>query len=65
MSIFSKVGRCQDFARRGDFWSMAACREKRVLSSVRLDDPILGTPVAANGTLYATTMTRLFELKEE
>ena len=50
--------------RRGEFWVLAAGREKQVLSSVRLDDPVISTPVAANGTLYVGTMTRLYALRE-
>jgi outer membrane protein assembly factor BamB len=48
--------------RRGDFWVLAAGRQKRVLSSIRLDAPVISTPVAANGTLYVGTMTRLYAL---
>jgi outer membrane protein assembly factor BamB len=49
--------------RRGDFWVLAAGRELRVLSSIRLDDAVIGTPVAANGTLYVGTMSQLFALQ--
>ncbi len=48
--------------RRGEFVVLAAGREKRVLSSIRLEDPIHSTCVAANGTLYLATMTRLYAL---
>jgi outer membrane protein assembly factor BamB len=48
--------------RGRDFWVLATGKEKRVLSSIRLDDPIISTPVAANGTLYVGTMTRLYAL---
>jgi hypothetical protein len=41
---------------------LAAEREKRVLSSIRLEDPVISTAVAANGTLYVGTMTRLHAL---
>lgn len=50
--------------RKGDFWVLAAGREKRVLSSVRLEDAIYSTTVAANGTLYVATMTRLYALQK-
>ena len=50
--------------RRGDFWVLAAGKQKRVLSSIRLDDPVISTPVAANGTLYVGTMTRLYALQK-
>ena len=50
--------------RRGDFWVLAAGQQKRILSSVRLRDPVISTPVAAKGTLYVGTMTRLYALKK-
>ena len=50
--------------RKGDFWILAAGKEKRVLSSVRLEDPVISTAVAANGTLYVGTMTRLYALQK-
>jgi len=50
--------------RQGDFWVLAAGHEKRVLSSIRLDDPVISTPVAANGTLYVGTMTRLYAFEK-
>ncbi|OHB71108.1 MAG: hypothetical protein A2V70_04025 [Planctomycetes bacterium RBG_13_63_9] len=49
--------------RRGDFWILAAGQQKRVISSIRLDDAVISTPVAANGTLYVGTMTRLYALQ--
>jgi len=49
--------------RRGDFWVLAAGKELRVLSSIRLDGAVISTPVAANGTLYVGTMPRLFALQ--
>ncbi len=49
--------------RRGEFWVLATGKEKRVLSSVKLDSPIHSTAVAANGTLYVGSMTRLYALK--
>ena len=50
--------------RRGDFWVLAAGKELKVLSSIRLRDPVISTPVAANGTLYVGTMTRLYALQK-
>ncbi len=49
--------------RKGDFWVLAAGKQKRVLSSIRLPDPVQSTVVAANGTLYVGTMTRLYALR--
>jgi outer membrane protein assembly factor BamB len=48
--------------RRGDFWILAAEREKRVVSRMRLGTPISGTATAANGVLYVPTMTHLYAL---
>jgi outer membrane protein assembly factor BamB len=50
--------------RRGDFLVLATGKEKRLLSSVRLPDPIHSSSVAANGTLYVATMTRLYALRQ-
>jgi outer membrane protein assembly factor BamB len=50
--------------RKGDFWILAAGKEKRVLSSVRMEDPVVSTAVAANGTLYVGTLTRLYALQK-
>jgi outer membrane protein assembly factor BamB len=47
---------------RSDFWVLAAGKQHRVLSSIRLDDPVISTAVAANGTLYVGTMKRLYAL---
>jgi outer membrane protein assembly factor BamB len=50
--------------RRGDFTVLAAGKELRVLSTIRLDEAVISTPVAANGTLYVGTMPRLFALQQ-
>jgi outer membrane protein assembly factor BamB len=47
---------------RGDFWTLAAGRELKVLSRVDLGEPVHATPTAANGTLYVGTKSRLFAL---
>jgi outer membrane protein assembly factor BamB len=49
--------------RRGNFWVFAADRNKKIISSVKLDSPIHGSPVAANGVLYITTMKKLYAVK--
>jgi hypothetical protein len=49
--------------RKGDFWVLAAGKQKRVLSVVRLEDPVISTAVAASGTLYVGTMTRLYAVR--
>lgn len=51
--------------RRGDFLVFAAGKEKRLLSSLRLDSPIHSTAVAANGVLYVGTMTRLYAVEKK
>jgi len=50
--------------RRGDFWVLAAGKDKKIISSIRLDSPIHGSPVAANGVLYIATMKKLYAVKE-
>lgn len=50
---------------RGDFLIFAEGKEKKLLSSVRLPDPVQGTPVAANGTLYVSTMRQLYAVKRK
>lgn len=51
--------------RRGTFWVLAAGREPQVLSSIRLDDGIYSTAVAANGTLYVATMSTLYAIRQQ
>jgi len=48
--------------RRGDFWTLALGREKRVLQRVELGAPMSATPVAANGTLYVATARTLYAI---
>jgi outer membrane protein assembly factor BamB len=50
--------------RGGDFWILAAEKDKRVLTSVEFDSPIASTPVAANGRLYMTTLKRLYVMEQ-
>jgi outer membrane protein assembly factor BamB len=49
--------------RKGDFWILAATKEKRVLGSISLKRPISATATAANGVLYVATMTHLYAVK--
>ena len=49
--------------RRGNFWVFAADRNKKILSSIKLDSPMHGSPVAANGVLYIATMKKLYAVK--
>ena len=50
--------------RRGNFRVFAADRNKKIISSIKLDSPIHGSPVAANGVLYIATMKKLYAVKE-
>jgi outer membrane protein assembly factor BamB len=47
-------------SRKGDYWIMAATREKKVLATLELGAPISATTTAANGVLYIATMKELF-----
>jgi outer membrane protein assembly factor BamB len=49
--------------RSGSFYVFAASKEKRVLASLELGNPISATATAANGVLYVATMTRLYALQ--
>ncbi len=46
-----------------EFLVFAATKEKKLISSIELDSPINGSPVAANGVLYVTTMKKLYAVK--
>ncbi len=46
--------------RSGQFYVFAATREKRLLSTTDLGQPVSSTAAAANGVLYVATMNRLF-----
>jgi outer membrane protein assembly factor BamB len=48
--------------RRGDFLILAADKEKKLLCSVKLGNPIHATATAANGIVYVATMKRLFAI---
>ncbi|MHC4205722.1 MAG: outer membrane protein assembly factor BamB family protein, partial [Planctomycetota bacterium] len=50
--------------RRRDFHVLAAGKEKQLISSTVLDSPMCGTPVAANGVLYLTTLKKLYAIKK-
>jgi outer membrane protein assembly factor BamB len=49
--------------RGKDFWILAAGKQKRVIAQVKMDSPVCGSPVAANGTLYIPTMRRLWAVQ--
>lgn len=50
--------------RSGEFWVLAASKEKKVLNTIEFGSPISGTATAANHTLYVATMTHLYALKQ-
>lgn len=62
-SALAADGKVYVGTRRGDFWTFALSREKRLLQRLELGAPISATPVAANGTLYVGTMTHLYALQ--
>jgi len=45
---------------KGDFCVLAAGKEKRVVSQVRLPGAMWASPVAANGSLYLVTRRYLY-----
>jgi len=57
-------GKVYAVSRAGDFWILAASKEKKVLGSVALDGPVSSTPAAANGVLYVATRTRLYAVQK-
>ncbi len=50
--------------RSGTFYVFAASREKELLSTIDLDQPISSTATAANGVLYVATMSRLYAVQQ-
>lgn len=50
--------------RRGDFYVLAATKEKNLLSTIEFGAPIAGTATAANGVLYIATMTDLYAIQQ-
>ena len=49
--------------RSGDFYVFAASKEKKILSTAELGDPVSATATAANGVLYIATMTHLYAVQ--
>lgn len=50
--------------RSGDFYVFAASKEKKLLDSIALGDPISATTTAANGVLYVATMRNLYAVEK-
>ena len=51
--------------RSGAFYVFAASKEKKVISTTELREPISATATAANGRLYVATMSKLFCLQQQ
>ena len=51
-------------SRRGDFWILAAEKEKKVLWNGEMGDGISATATAANGVVYVATMSELFAFQK-
>lgn len=50
--------------RQGEFFIFEAGKEKKLLAAIDLNSPISGSPVAANGILYITTMTHMYAVQQ-
>jgi outer membrane protein assembly factor BamB len=50
--------------RSGNFYVFAASKEKKLINSVELRDPISATATAANGVLFVATMTHLYAVHD-
>lgn len=61
-SVLVADGKVYAGTRRGDFWILAAGREKRVLGRVKLDSDFSGM-AAAHGTLYVASHRFLYAVK--
>ncbi len=51
--------------RSGDFYVFAASKEKQVLATLQLGNPVSATATAANGVLYVATMTDLYAVQNQ
>jgi outer membrane protein assembly factor BamB len=50
--------------RSGTFYVFAASREKKLLSTIDLGQPVSSTAAAANGVLYVATMSHLYAARQ-
>jgi outer membrane protein assembly factor BamB len=64
-SILVADGKVYVGSQGRDFCIFDAGREKRLIGSFKLDDPIVSTPTAADGVLYVNTLTTLYALRQE
>jgi outer membrane protein assembly factor BamB len=58
-------GRLYVGTRAGEFDVLAATRQKRVISSTQVGDPISGTVTPANGKLFVAAMSHLYALSRQ
>ena len=49
----------------GDSVVLAADKVEKVISKVKVGQPILGSPIVANGTLYIATQSHLFAIQKK
>jgi len=63
-STLAADGKVYIGTRRRNFWVFAAEKDKKIISSIKLDSPIHSSPVAANGVLYIATMNKLYAVKQ-
>jgi len=52
------------FGNQKDFYILAAGREPRVLSKIRLGSPVYSTPIVANGVLYVASQHYLWAVSQ-
>lgn len=52
------------FGNKREFYVMAAGKEPRVLSKIRVGSPIYSTPIAANGVLYVASQRYLWAVRQ-
>ncbi len=64
-SPFVADGKVYLGTRSGNFYVMAATREKKLLAALDLKSPISATASAANGVLFVATMNRLYALRAQ
>ncbi|MBN2295854.1 MAG: PQQ-binding-like beta-propeller repeat protein [Pirellulales bacterium] len=50
--------------RRGEFLIFAEGKQKKLISTTKLDSPMAATPVAANGVLYVASMHKLYAIQK-
>jgi outer membrane protein assembly factor BamB len=64
-SVLAADGKLFLGTKRGDFFTFAQGREKKLLSTVKLDSAINATATAANDALYVATMKTLYAVSSK